>query len=656
MSISPHRNLGASHWTGGRPRQQGQVAVLFALSLVVLLMAVAVAIDGGFGLLQYRQAQNAADFAAQAGATALQSNCDGALNPPPVTGNQVVKVLDDEVNINAPAAAAPFSAPNRHWTAYYLSNQQYPNGQYMPLYAPGSSPPAEVPVTATSAVVPVGACGIHITVQPQWPPFIAQIMGVTRLKTVTGAAAVNTVVQGGPLTSIVSLSENGAHTILMAGDGQFNVTGTIFDNANGCLDTNCGQWGRPDVIDGKQSGTMTDRGNIESYVQTPWDSCFGSASNNPPPAGVNPGSTPPPAPWNSAVCSQNNTTIQYYHWKGGYPQFTSDPLANNPNLPEPQATDANCPGRPVMYFNGPGPPAGNVYQPGVYNYTVVVTGSATFENCSQVLGQSGGSTSYTGLYDFRQGVVLRPAHTADTVTGQNVLFFTQNPPSKINGVQNQGDGEPVIGGFNGNCPPQPNNNSNDNCNAVNSPAEQAIGWNPNSVSQQGLNDSVEMGGHGTINLSAPNSGTWLGFLLWQDRGGAPAAPTLSNPCGTTTPANFGFDAMPGDSANITLSGIVYNDSCIGGQNPAHETYWGEGGSQNGIPFLPGGMLVAGFGIDSQTGMTCGAGQPGYGTGCRVTINGLATVDVFQTQGNTVLNITGSTFNIPGVQGSAILTQ
>ncbi|MHB8324241.1 MAG: pilus assembly protein TadG-related protein, partial [Candidatus Dormibacteria bacterium] len=466
MIRPPRRNLGVPPST--RTRQQGQVMVLFSLSLLVLLLAVGIAIDGGFGLLQYRQAQNAADFAAEAGATALQSNCDGALSPAPVTGTQVVAVLDDEVNINSPAAAVPAGSATKHWTAYYLSNTQYPNGQYKPLYAPGTSTP--VAVTTSSGVVPVGACGVHISVQPQWPPFIAQIMGVTQLKTVTGASAVNTVVQGGPLTSIVSLGENGAHTILMAGDGQFNVTGTIFDNANGCLDTNCDMWGRPDVIDGKQNGTMVDQGNIESYANPPWDGCFGSASNTPgPPAG----SGNPPAPWNSAVCSNNNTTIKYYNWQGGYTQYTSDPLASDASLPQPSSADAYCPGQSVQYYHsGYTPPTvGGVptYSPGVYNHTVTVTGNANFLNCSQVLGQTGGTTSYTGLYDFKQGLVLRPA-SGDTVTGNQVLFFTQQPPDTINGVKNQGDGEPVIGGFNGTCPPSPNNNSNDNCNAVNSPA------------------------------------------------------------------------------------------------------------------------------------------------------------------------------------------
>ena len=77
----------------------------------------------------------------------------------------------------------------------------------------------------------------------------------------------------------------------MAGDGVFEVQGTIYDNSNGCLTyvapgtypnetiaNKCGAWGTSDILDGKQSGTMYDWGNLEysTAVTTPWDSCFDS--------------------------------------------------------------------------------------------------------------------------------------------------------------------------------------------------------------------------------------------------------------------------------------------------------------------------------------------------------------------------------------------
>ena len=53
--------------------QRGQVIVLFALVLLILLGMAAVAVDGGFGLVQQRRAQNGADFGAQAGTKSLAS-------------------------------------------------------------------------------------------------------------------------------------------------------------------------------------------------------------------------------------------------------------------------------------------------------------------------------------------------------------------------------------------------------------------------------------------------------------------------------------------------------------------------------------------------------------------------------------------------------
>ncbi|HVD03642.1 MAG TPA: hypothetical protein VNF75_05850 [Candidatus Dormibacteraeota bacterium] len=43
-----------------------------------------------------------------------------------------------------------------------------------------------------------------------------------------------------------------------------------------------------------------------------------------------------------------------------------------------------------------------------------------------------------------------------------------------------------------------------------------------------------------------------------------------------------------------------------------------------------------------------------GTGCNITINGLAMVDMFPTQGETQLAINESAISIPGVQGSAAI--
>jgi hypothetical protein len=147
-----------------------------------------------------------------------------------------------------------------------------------------------------------------------------------------------------------------------------------------------------------------------------------------------------------------------------------------------------------------------------------------------------------------------------------------------------------------------------------------------------------MGGQGSITLTPPQTGSWTGYAIWQD-------PSIRG--------NIGFDSFLGDTAMINISGIVYDNSDQGGQDivPPNNNpqYWGAASS---LPFLNGGMLVAGFGIDSSTGQTCSDAAK-----CQVTIQGLAIVDLFQTQGYTDLNVTGSTYQIPGIKGSgAILTQ
>ena len=49
-------------------RQRGQVMILFALAMIVILGMMAIALDGSYGFVQNRRAQNATDFAAFAGA------------------------------------------------------------------------------------------------------------------------------------------------------------------------------------------------------------------------------------------------------------------------------------------------------------------------------------------------------------------------------------------------------------------------------------------------------------------------------------------------------------------------------------------------------------------------------------------------------------
>ena len=63
----------------GTPRfdGRGQVIVLFAIFLSVIVMGVGLVVDGGNALNQRREAQNAADFAALGGARVIAEWIDG---------------------------------------------------------------------------------------------------------------------------------------------------------------------------------------------------------------------------------------------------------------------------------------------------------------------------------------------------------------------------------------------------------------------------------------------------------------------------------------------------------------------------------------------------------------------------------------------------
>ncbi len=677
------------------PREQegGQVMILFALSLVVLLMFVGVAIDGGFGLLQYRQAQNAADFAAEAAAQSLYPQCTDVGTM--VSGDQVVADINSVIQPNSPstAVATPYG-----WTGFYL------NAHNQPLLVGGAQVPIYDPTSGAAATPPVGACGVHLNVTPQWPPFISQIMGVVSLKTAAGASALNPGTGNGPTTSIASLGEHGAHTILMAGKGVFEVQGTIYDNSDGCLNPGCNRWNPGDIIDGKQGGTMYDWGQLEyssAAVADPWDGCFSSSSKSAA-AGKNSGAVPgsfpvsnpsanPPTypvvcqpPNNISPYSNISTNIYVDGWtSSGQPQITGI-LPQSPSDPTP--ADAGC-GDPSLDGHSISSGGVTTYYPGVYTNPVVVTGNAVFDNCSQELGTNA-VPPQPGIFYFDQGVALEPG-SGDTVSGTAVLLVAAAPIPDTALAKNVGDGEPAIGlgstnctinsagdelctGGAGsgygcssahdatswagtNCNADANARCGSGCFAPNpvSSGQVSCSQYPVSCAGQGLNDSIYIGGQGTVTLQKPLSGPYNQFLLWQI---------------SSVPANIGLDNRLGDSSQITLQGVLVDDSNPAGQNLNNQQYWG---GEAGVPFIPGGMLLAGFGIAADanypgdgkpygswgTGFTCGPGQPGYNTssGCNVNIEGLAMVDMFQTEGYTQMAIDGTGAPLPGLGSNAILT-
>ncbi|HVB10828.1 MAG TPA: pilus assembly protein TadG-related protein, partial [Bacillota bacterium] len=125
--------------------QSGQVTVLLALALVGALLVSGVAVDGGYGLLQWRQAQNAADLGSEAAVQALQPACFGTAS---VSNQQVSAAISDLVASDAPQASG-------HWQGVYLTQ--------------GGSPVSGGPaLPAATGSAPAGACGVSVQVTPTW--------------------------------------------------------------------------------------------------------------------------------------------------------------------------------------------------------------------------------------------------------------------------------------------------------------------------------------------------------------------------------------------------------------------------------------------------------------------------------------------------------
>jgi hypothetical protein len=629
--------------------ESGVVLIIFAIAMVVLLGMVAIAIDGSYGFVQNRRAQNAADFAAFAAAQQLNNStyCNGTTFP---TTRDIAAVIQHLVDKNGDGIGTA-------WKAQYLNS----SGKSIGTFTTNSG----------STNPPPGACGVIITAQPSWTPFFAGILGIHSLQGYA-SSSVGNVAKGQPI-GILALNKVGPHEILSGGTGTFVVSGTIFVNSNVTAQpwtssSSNLQW--DDAIDAKTNSNLYVYGPVDTVNGTyngqplwPLDHCFQSAG---PQSGASPG-TPyaagdPTAPGSqlpvvklSCADSSGSVTFDYNSLSNNFPQIT-DPLSasNAPANPLAMSTDIACPGSPSAPTYGAIPPTTAVMTPGIYTQPVELTGSTTFLDCP------GG---YPGVYRFEQGLWINPQSPTDTVTGSNVLIASQNPypvagnvPGSVNGqgafvASGPGNGAPCLPAgtmtskASGNGTPTSETSSNA-CGGTNPTTYGVTAYGDssfvpdNSMSGTGNNFSVMVGGASgaQVSLSGPITGPYSGvdgapgIVLYQDSG---------------TQANYGFNAEPGDAATVNLNGVVYNVSLSNyGQN-APADYWdGPGG---GIPFYAGGTLQTGFGAGWSPAI--GATQPSSGS---VMLNGTAIVDDFNTDGNTNITIVGQPYRVPGTSSLSLI--
>jgi Flp pilus assembly protein TadG len=167
----------------GSERESGQIFVLFALGLVVMIAGTALVIDTGIAYSQQRGVQNGADAAANAGAVVLAQRLGGATK------------TDAEV-----ASAITFSAGTNQitQTAYYT------NVSGQPIDATGTAvaPSAAVPV-GTTGTIPPNAQGVHVGGSRTFGTTFARVVGFTDWTASSEATAVTGRLIGGAFLPVI---------------------------------------------------------------------------------------------------------------------------------------------------------------------------------------------------------------------------------------------------------------------------------------------------------------------------------------------------------------------------------------------------------------------------------------------------------------------
>jgi hypothetical protein len=130
--------------------ERGQILVLFAAGLTVLLLLVGLVIDAGFGFAQRRSSQNAADFAALAGARIVGEYFTGK----PAGAGTDANVL---AAVNAALAANEATLGSAH----------YVNGA------------GALAGTVGGGIIPNSAAGVVVNAEREWRPFILGIIGIS---------------------------------------------------------------------------------------------------------------------------------------------------------------------------------------------------------------------------------------------------------------------------------------------------------------------------------------------------------------------------------------------------------------------------------------------------------------------------------------------
>ncbi len=168
-------------FTRARPSAEssrGQMIVIFTITLTVIILVVGLVVDGGNALSQRRGTQNAADFAALAGARIVAEKIAGDASNG--TDANVKLAIQQSIALNN-GTALTFGSPNG---PQYVDGQAKPTGVFVG-YAPGGT-------------IPTGTEGVVLSASRSWRPYFLGVIGVTNWTASASATAKGGYQAGGP--------------------------------------------------------------------------------------------------------------------------------------------------------------------------------------------------------------------------------------------------------------------------------------------------------------------------------------------------------------------------------------------------------------------------------------------------------------------------
>lgn len=154
--------------------QRGQVLVIVAIGLVVIVAMVGIVIDGGFAWGKQRETQNGADSAAEAGAVVLAANLAGT--SPAKTDADVLAA------VNAAGASNKIGNSPDAWYTDIDGNLLNTAGAIVANEADAA--------TVGNGLIPPNASGVRVVGSQTFDTFLARVIGFTQFTSNAEAVAV----------------------------------------------------------------------------------------------------------------------------------------------------------------------------------------------------------------------------------------------------------------------------------------------------------------------------------------------------------------------------------------------------------------------------------------------------------------------------------